>query len=217
MVGLPARLQGPDLRLAGADVVRQLQRRHRQVRRQGHQLTRCPRMRRDLWIRSRSQARSVPHCPPLSCRTAHGVFSAVMTVPLRTDVLRDICAPSCLVVFLLSSSARRASPCRRGRAARRSSPSSPPPRDSPAIEAVVRELGATGDPRSNGPDSAFGRQSLLPQVRQPGLHRQGGRRERQPARPDQRRAGRRGRQGRHDQGQGQQRRCAASSATCWAR
>ena len=32
---LPARLQGPDLRLAQADVLRQLQRCHRQVRRQG--------------------------------------------------------------------------------------------------------------------------------------------------------------------------------------
>ena len=46
VVGLPARLQGPDLRLARAAVLRQLQRRHRQVRRQGHELTRALRMRR---------------------------------------------------------------------------------------------------------------------------------------------------------------------------
>ena len=104
MVGLPARLQGPDLRLARAAVVRKLQRRHRQMRRQGHQLTRP--------AASRLRLRRLPGDPSSSARKP--------TRSPRQDNFRfhdRSCEPSASCCRPVALALARAGPCRRGGAA----------------------------------------------------------------------------------------------------
>ena len=153
---LPAGLQGPDRRLAQADDLRQLQRRHRQVRRQGqvgpdaHQLTGAGR---------------------LSSRPV--LISGLILKPCFSCVCSRCCCRRWPRLLIAGAALAADLPALVGNLTTGSFGDR---------ETAIGALAASGEPRAAPILEALARRpALCPQVRQARAHRQA---RRQPARPD---------------------------------